>query len=293
MNNALPNFVNSNGAIVAASWQRDRNRNNMGMTMGYNYRMRVVGLLALLVLALGSSSATALVIPGTPEYGRRESVDRRDYSRNTYYSYRETPSYYQEDGMIYSIGAEREPRDRSVRMSYRSASTAKGRAYRRGSPLQGSPLENARRSFKGESAASEVHASTPGRTINYRNPTRPPVARWRSTGLRIPGRSDPAPSNPTPARAVASWYGWDFHGRKTANGETYNMYEHTAAHKTLPFGTVIRVTNLRNGRQKIVRINDRGPFVAGRDIDLSYATARDLGMLESGVEDVRLEIISG
>jgi rare lipoprotein A len=71
------------------------------------------------------------------------------------------------------------------------------------------------------------------------------------------------------------------------------MYDHTAAHKTLPFGTVVRVTNLSNGRVATVRINDRGPFVKGRGIDLSYATARDLGMLQSGIEKVRLEIISG
>jgi rare lipoprotein A len=91
---------------------------------------------------------------------------------------------------------------------------------------------------------------------------------------------------------TASWYGRKFHGRTTANGETYNMYAHTAAHKTLPFGTMIRVTNLSNGRQTMVRINDRGPFVKGREIDLSYATARDLGMLDTGVEKVRLEILS-
>jgi rare lipoprotein A (peptidoglycan hydrolase) len=99
----------------------------------------------------------------------------------------------------------------------------------------------------------------------------------------------------TGARAVhgvASWYGRKFHGRKTANGEVYNMYAHTAAHKTLPFGTVVRVTNLRNGRQAIVRINDRGPFVEGRDIDLSFRAAHDLGMVDTGVEKVRLELLS-
>lgn len=71
------------------------------------------------------------------------------------------------------------------------------------------------------------------------------------------------------------------------------MYARTAAHKTLPFGTVVRVTNLRNGRQTVVRINDRGPFIKGRDIDLSYGTAHDLGMVETGIEEVRLEILSG
>jgi len=71
------------------------------------------------------------------------------------------------------------------------------------------------------------------------------------------------------------------------------MYARTAAHKTLPFGTVVRVTNLSNGRQAIVRINDRGPFIKGRDIDLSYGTAYVLGMVETGIEEVRLEILSG
>lgn len=92
---------------------------------------------------------------------------------------------------------------------------------------------------------------------------------------------------------IASWYGRDFHGRKTASGEIYNMRAHTAAHKTLPFGTVVRVTNLKNGRRTTVRINDRGPFVAGRIIDLSYRAARDIGILETGVQKVRMEIVSG
>jgi len=91
---------------------------------------------------------------------------------------------------------------------------------------------------------------------------------------------------------VASWYGRKFHGRRTANGEVYNMHAHTAAHRTLPFDTIVRVTNLRNGHQAIVRINDRGPFVAGREIDLSYGVARDLGMLETGLEEVRLEVLT-
>ncbi|GAB4350741.1 MAG: hypothetical protein Kow0099_34440 [Candidatus Abyssubacteria bacterium] len=70
------------------------------------------------------------------------------------------------------------------------------------------------------------------------------------------------------------------------------MYERTAAHRNLPFGTRVKVTNLRNGRHTVVRINDRGPFVKGREIDLSYGAARELGMLESGIERVRLEILS-
>jgi rare lipoprotein A len=74
----------------------------------------------------------------------------------------------------------------------------------------------------------------------------------------------------------ASWYGKDFHGRPTSSGETYDMYKKTAAHKTLPIGTYIRVINLENNRSTIVRINDRGPFVKGRIIDLSYGAAKEI-----------------
>ncbi len=87
---------------------------------------------------------------------------------------------------------------------------------------------------------------------------------------------------------TASWYGRDFHGRKTSNGETYNMYALSAAHQILPFDTVVLVRNLQNGRQVKARINDRGPFVAGRIIDLSYAAAKELGMLESGTARVQV-----
>lgn len=87
---------------------------------------------------------------------------------------------------------------------------------------------------------------------------------------------------------LASWYGPRFHGRPTASGEPFNMYAFTAAHRILPLGTYVLVTNLENGRRVVVRINDRGPFVPGRIIDLSYAAARALGMLERGVVRVRV-----
>ncbi len=90
---------------------------------------------------------------------------------------------------------------------------------------------------------------------------------------------------------VASYYAHDFHGRKTANGETYDMYAMTAAHKTFPFGTVVRVHNLSNGKITVVRINDRGPFVEGRIIDLSLGAAQKVGMIESGTARVRLEVL--
>ena len=89
----------------------------------------------------------------------------------------------------------------------------------------------------------------------------------------------------------ASWYGPKFHGRPTANGEIFNSNDLTAAHPSLPFGTKVRVTNLRNGRSVIVRINDRGPFVKGRIIDVSAAAARVLNMVNSGTASVQLDIL--
>lgn len=89
----------------------------------------------------------------------------------------------------------------------------------------------------------------------------------------------------------ASWYGEEFHGRRTANGEIYDMYKISAAHKTLPLGTIVRVKNLENGKSVVVRINDRGPFVRGRIIDLSYAAAKKIDMVEKGVVDVKLKVL--
>jgi rare lipoprotein A len=92
---------------------------------------------------------------------------------------------------------------------------------------------------------------------------------------------------------VASWYGVPFNGRRTSNGEIYDMHEFTAAHRTLPFGALVRVTNLRNGKQTQVRINDRGPFVADRVIDLSLSAAQAIEMVGTGTSQVRLEVIAG
>jgi rare lipoprotein A (peptidoglycan hydrolase) len=90
---------------------------------------------------------------------------------------------------------------------------------------------------------------------------------------------------------IASWYGEDFNGRLTANGEVYDMYKFTAAHKTLPLGTVVKVTNLDNGKTVEVRINDRGPYVQGRIIDLSRTAGRAIGMREAGTAQVKLEVV--
>jgi len=92
---------------------------------------------------------------------------------------------------------------------------------------------------------------------------------------------------------VASWYGPDFHGKSTSNGEVYNMNSLTAAHKTLPFGSVVRVTHRKTGKSVTVRINDRGPFVGDRVIDLSYDAAYKLGMIDTGTAPVSLRVIQG
>ena len=89
----------------------------------------------------------------------------------------------------------------------------------------------------------------------------------------------------------ASWYGPNFHGKKTSNGETYSMWQMTAAHKTLPMNTVVKVTNKTNGRSVVVRINDRGPFVNTRIIDLSKKAATELDMVKKGTAPVKLEIL--
>jgi rare lipoprotein A len=89
----------------------------------------------------------------------------------------------------------------------------------------------------------------------------------------------------------ASWYGPGFNGKKTANGERFRQNDLTAAHKTLPFNTVVKVTNLTNGRTVKVRINDRGPFIRGRIIDLSKGAAKKVDMIQAGIAPVRLEII--
>ncbi|CAA6822492.1 MAG: Rare lipoprotein A precursor [uncultured Sulfurovum sp.] len=90
----------------------------------------------------------------------------------------------------------------------------------------------------------------------------------------------------------ASWYGKPFHGRLTANGERYNMYAMTAAHRTYALGTVLKVTSLKNWRSVIVRVNDRGPFYSSRKIDLSYGVAKKLGFVKKGIEKIKIEVLS-
>ncbi|MGA7921724.1 MAG: septal ring lytic transglycosylase RlpA family protein [Candidatus Acidiferrales bacterium] len=125
-------------------------------------------------------------------------------------------------------------------------------------------------------------------------------------GTSAANRKPSAPSGAAPAierqptipggyleEGVASWYGIPFNGHRTSNGEIYDMHEFTAAHRTLPFNCTVRVTNLDNGKQTEVRINDRGPFVANRIIDLSLSAAQAIEMVGPGTAKVRLEILSG
>jgi len=104
-------------------------------------------------------------------------------------------------------------------------------------------------------------------------------------------QAGPRPAQGVRREGMASYYGPKFHGRKTSSGEVFDMYALTAAHNTLPFGTLVKVTNLENDLSVVVRINDRGPFMKNRIIDLSYEAARRIGMLSPGTAKVRLEIV--
>lgn len=128
-------------------------------------------------------------------------------------------------------------------------------------------------------------------TPHRKPPTSRPVPAARDTPSKQRRPVHPPVRSGWHQRGIASWYGGKFHGRRTASGERFDMHARTAAHRKLPFGTLVRVTSERTGRHVVVRINDRGPFVGGRVIDLSRGAAQKLGMIQSGVERVRLEIV--
>ncbi len=107
----------------------------------------------------------------------------------------------------------------------------------------------------------------------------------------LPGCGEDHPSNGYTQKGMASWYGRDWDGRPTADGERFHMNQLTAAHRTLPFNTIVQVENLNNGRTVQVRINDRGPYTGGRIIDLSEAAAHELAVGGAGVVPVELEVI--
>jgi len=129
--------------------------------------------------------------------------------------------------------------------------------------------------------------------------------RYHSGGSRRTGRTKPAVKKEIPKSEVSlmtikrnksavlmsSYYGPKFHGRPTASGETFNMYGETAAHKELPLGTIINVTYLKTGKSVVVKVNDRGPFIPGRDLDLSYGAAKKIGLLSEGVGKVKITVL--
>src|ERR1700742_3597549 len=138
-------------------------------------------------------------------------------------------------------------------------------------------------------------ATAPPVTNTPPEPAPPPIPEPTNR----PALSSPAAANPKPheggtvfEEGKASWYGAPFHGRQASNGETYDMYKFTAAHRTLPFNTMVRVTNTTNGKSTTMRITDRGPFVDNRIIDLSYAAAKQIESIGPGVVTVQLEILS-
>ncbi len=147
-------------------------------------------------------------------------------------------------------------------------------------------------------ALSSVMLSLTGcsvKRVHYTKPGHTSAARHRATmrTYTVRGRT----YHPTYVKVgdtmigISSWYGPNFHGKMTSNGEQYDMHAHTAAHKTWPMDTMVRVQNLQNGKSTVVRINDRGPFVAGRVIDCSYAAGKELGLDKTGIAKVKLTVL--
>jgi len=125
---------------------------------------------------------------------------------------------------------------------------------------------------------------------NHQQPQKKTIPKVNKDGKSSQAKK-PAKVEPKPYQiGDASWYGKQFHGRTTASGEDFDMFELTAAHRQLPLGTYVKVTNLRNGKWIIVRVNDRGPYVGNRIMDLSYSAARMLNFY-GGIEKVRLDLI--
>jgi rare lipoprotein A len=130
-----------------------------------------------------------------------------------------------------------------------------------------------------------VNPTTAGRMSNPNQPASSQLYPELKTG---------ANGQPKPLavwECTTSWYGEDFDGQPTATGEAYDMYATTAAHPTLPMGSIVRVVNTRNHRSQVVRINDRGPYIEGRELDVSYEVARRLGFDQRGTAKVRLELL--
>lgn len=128
----------------------------------------------------------------------------------------------------------------------------------------------------------------------YQDYYQPPVTQQEPVYMPEPQFQEnyvPAPANQQVMTGQASYYAHKYHGRQTASGETYNMHGMTAAHRDLPFGAMLRVTNLQNGNAVVVRVNDRGPFKPGRIVDVSLAAAERLGLIFNGTADVQVEVL--
>ena len=130
-------------------------------------------------------------------------------------------------------------------------------------------------------------------TAHSAGPTHTGITSLQNGGFHSTSSSSrPAQERPLAVwECTTSWYGEDFDGQPTATGEPYDMYATTAAHPTLPLGSIVRVVNTRNQRSQVVRINDRGPYIVGRELDVSYEVARRLGFDQSGLAKVRLELL--
>jgi rare lipoprotein A len=147
-------------------------------------------------------------------------------------------------------------------------------------------------------AMKQDAAPTQAHNVSFKEPvpTKEPLSRYGNpTEYRVDGRTYQVMKNSTgyKTRGIASWYGTKFHKQRTSSGEPYNMYVMSAAHKTLPLPTYVKVKNLENGREAIVKVNDRGPFHANRVIDLSYAAALKLGVFPKGTARVEIETLAG
>jgi len=140
-------------------------------------------------------------------------------------------------------------------------------------------------------AGRRTVATRPPAPVQPDATTTPPAAKSGPDANSVPARRSEQPNEPF-EEGKASWYGAPFHGRRASNGEVYDMNKLTAAHRTLPFNTVVRVTNMTNGKSTTVRITDRGPFVDNRIIDLSFAAAKEIESVGPGVVPVRLDILS-
>jgi len=136
---------------------------------------------------------------------------------------------------------------------------------------------------------SPPHGACPDPRINARADAKSRTSRAKSAAHVVNAASVKGHPSRFRQLGVASWYGKGFHGRRTSNGERFDMYAMTAAHRTLPLGSYVRVTSLATAKSVVVRINDRGPYVNGRVIDLSYVAAAELGMSRAGVTKVAIE----